>query len=179
MPQGSVVVTRDEKPLDSLVDWGAPDPTLRPGSNPPYFEDFMADQAAPNGPSRPLSPHLQIYSWPISMATSITHRATGLALSTGMAFLAWWLIALASGPDWYIPFTTAAHSVIGQIVLFGFAWSLSFHVLNGIRHLAWDLGYGFAVPTANVTGVLVIVLSIIVAVGAFALAYTGNGGYWL
>ena len=95
----------------------------------------------------------------------------------GTLLLAWWLIAVASGPEAYHTFSQLAASWLGQIVLFGFTWSLAFHLLNGIRHLAWDMGYGFDVPTANRTGWLVIVLSVLLAVGAFALAYTGHGGF--
>jgi succinate dehydrogenase / fumarate reductase, cytochrome b subunit len=127
--------------------------------------------------ARPLSPHMTIYRWPVSMATSITHRMTGIALSMGTLLLAWWLIAAASGLEAYRTFSQVAASWPGQIVLFGFTWSLAFHLLNGIRHLAWDMGYGFDVPTANRTGWLVIVLSVLLAVGAFALASTGHGGF--
>ena len=127
--------------------------------------------------ARPLSPFLTIYRWPVTMATSITHRMTGIALSMGTLLLAWWLIAAASGPEAYATFSHLAASWPGQIVLFGFTWSLAFHLLNGIRHLAWDMGYGFAVPTANRTGWLVIVLSVLLAAGAFALAYGGHGGF--
>jgi succinate dehydrogenase / fumarate reductase, cytochrome b subunit len=127
--------------------------------------------------ARPLSPHMTIYRWPVTMATSITHRMTGIALSAGTLLLAWWLIAAASGPEAYGTFSHVAGSVIGQIVLFGFVWSLAFHLLNGIRHLAWDMGYGFDVPTANMTGWLVIVLSVLLAVAAFALVHTGRGGF--
>lgn len=129
--------------------------------------------------SRPLSPFLQIYRWPITMATSITHRATGIALAAGTLLVAWWLIAAASGPDFYQPFEAVARNPLAQLVLFGFVWSLAYHLLNGIRHLAWDLGYGFDVHTANKTGVLVIALSVLLAVGAFVLAYTGKGGFFL
>jgi succinate dehydrogenase / fumarate reductase, cytochrome b subunit len=127
--------------------------------------------------ARPLSPHMTIYRWPVSMATSITHRLTGIALSMGTLLLAWWLIAAASGLEAYHTFSQVAASWPGQVVLFGFTWSLAFHLLNGIRHLAWDMGYGFDVPTANRTGWMVIVLSVLLAVGAFALAYTGHGGF--
>lgn len=132
----------------------------------------MAEPAHP----RPLSPHLQIYRWPVTMATSIVHRATGVALAVGTLFLAWWLIALATGPDAYDTFQTLAGSPLGELVLFGFVWSLAFHLLNGIRHLAWDMGYGFAVPTANKTGVLAIALSVLVAIGIFMLGYAAKTG---
>ncbi len=131
----------------------------------------MAEQAKSAAHTRPLSPHLQIYRWPVTMMTSIVHRATGLALAAGTLLLAWWLIALATGPDAYATFQMVAGGPIGQVVLFGFLWSLSFHLFNGIRHLAWDVGYGFAVPTAARTGVLVIVLSVLVAIALFAIGH--------
>ena len=134
----------------------------------------MADN--PQSPSireRPLSPHLTIYKWPITMATSITHRATGVAISAGMVLVAWGLISLASGPEMYQPFLTAMKNPIGLVVLFGMLWSLIYHFLNGIRHLAWDFGYGFAVPTANRTGVTVIALSILLTIAIFAY------GWWV
>jgi succinate dehydrogenase / fumarate reductase cytochrome b subunit len=134
----------------------------------------MAD--APNSPGpgtrhfgRPLSPHLQIYRWTITMAASITHRVTGIALAAGTLFLSWWLIAAASGPDAYAIFVRLAASLVGEIVMFGFLWSLSFHLLNGIRHLAWDVGYGFKVPTAKLTAALVYGGSLLLAIGAFAI----------
>ena len=110
----------------------------------------MADMPHAAGPkTRPLSPFVTIYRWPITMVTSITHRVTGVALSAGAVLLAW----------------------------FGFVWSLTFHLLNGIRHLAWDLGYGFEVHTANKSGVLVVALSVLMAIAVFVIAYTGRGGF--
>ena len=133
------------------------------------------DSVAPR--ARPLSPHLQIYRWPVTMATSIVHRGTGLALAAGTLLVTWWLVAAALGDAQYAQFSIVAHSLFGQIVLFGFVWSLAFHLFNGLRHLAWDLGYGFAVPTANRTGVAVLILSLLAAVGAFAYAYSAKGLY--
>jgi succinate dehydrogenase cytochrome b subunit len=132
--------------------------------------------ASPRPPGRPLSPHLQIYRWPITMAASITHRATGIALSLGTVLLAWWLIAAATGPDNYAVFMRAAANPIGEIVLFGFLWSLAFHLLNGIRHLAWDIGYGFHVPTARLTAALVYAGSLLLAAGAFAVGWMVRAG---
>jgi succinate dehydrogenase / fumarate reductase cytochrome b subunit len=133
-------------------------------------------QTAPR--PRPLSPYLTIYRWPVTMATSITHRVTGLGLSLGTILLAWWLVAIASGPETYQAFSSVAASWFGQLVLFGFTWALAYHLLNGIRHLAWDLGYGFAPATANRNSWIVYILSVLVAVGAFALAYAGKGGFY-
>jgi succinate dehydrogenase / fumarate reductase cytochrome b subunit len=141
----------------------------------------MADGPNSPGPSRrpygiPLSPHLQIYRWPITMAASITHRVTGIALSGGTLFLAWWLIAAASGPEAYDRFARAAAHPLGQVVLFGFVWSLAFHLLNGIRHLAWDFGYGFKVPVARRTAAAAFALSVLIAVAVFAAAWFGLRG---
>jgi succinate dehydrogenase / fumarate reductase cytochrome b subunit len=124
---------------------------------------------------RPRSPHFTIYRWPVTMATSITHRMTGLALTAGTLLVAWWLISVQFGPDLYNPFAAFISSIIGQIILFGFVWALAYHLCNGIRHLAWDLGYGFNIRTAHWTGILVYTLSILLAVGAFAFAYVEKG----
>lgn len=125
--------------------------------------------------ARPLSPHLQIYRWPVTMASSITHRATGIALAAGTVLVAWWLIAAAMGADEYDTFSRVARSPLGILVLFGFVWSLSFHLLNGVRHLAWDAGFGFEVKTAERSGVLVYVLSAVIAIGIFAYVYATKG----
>ncbi len=134
-------------------------------------------QARPQARSRslPLSPHLTIYRWPITMAASIAHRATGLLLAIGTLFLAWWLIAAASGPDAYDAFVGFAAGGFGRLVLFGFVWSLAFHLLNGIRHLAWDLGYGYALSTARITAAFAFGLSLLIALGIFTLGYVENG----
>ena len=101
---------------------------------------------APRGVRRPLSPHLQIYRPMLTMMMSIVHRITGIALYAGTLLLAWYLIALASGPD---AFDTAAwflNSIVGQIILLGFTWALFHHLLGGIRHFLWDAGYGMDHP---------------------------------
>lgn len=126
---------------------------------------------------RPLSPHLTIWRWQLTMIASITHRATGVALSVGALVLAWWLVAISKGVESYETFTAAAASPLGLLVLFGFTWSLAFHLLNGIRHLVWDFGYGFDKHTATKTGTVVFVLSFLIALAFFACAYTGHGGY--
>jgi succinate dehydrogenase / fumarate reductase cytochrome b subunit len=126
---------------------------------------------------RPLSPHLTIYRWPVTMVTSITHRLTGVALYGGTLLLAAWLLAAGAGFEAYQTFMDAAGTPLGQLVLFGFVWSLAYHLLNGFRHLSWDIGYGFAMPVANASGIIVFVLSFVFSIGLFALAYAGYGGY--
>jgi succinate dehydrogenase / fumarate reductase cytochrome b subunit len=124
----------------------------------------------------PLSPHLQIWRWNVTMAASITHRATGVALAAGTLLLAWWVWAASSGPDAYETFARLAGTPLGEAVLFAFVWALAFHMLNGIRHLFWDVGYGFAVKTAFRTGAAVYLLSIVIAVAVFALGYMAKNG---
>lgn len=138
----------------------------------------MADNPQKNGArERPLSPHLTIYRWQVTMIASITHRLTGIALAVGVVVLAWWLVAISNGPESYELFLETAGSPLGLLALFGFTWALAFHLLNGVRHLAWDLGYGFNKHTATQTGTAVFILSFVIAVAFFACAWTGHGGY--
>ncbi len=133
----------------------------------------MAD--TPHRP-RPLSPFVTIYHWPVTMATSIVHRVTGCALVAGLLLLTWWLVAVANGSA--REFTDLVSTPLGQVILFGITWSLAYHLLNGIRHLAWDLGFGFSKEAASRNSIVVIVLSILVSAGLFAAAYAGSGGYY-
>lgn len=100
----------------------------------------MADAKAPV--QRPLSPHLQIYRFSLSMAMSIVHRITGLGLCAGMVMLTWWLLAAASGQNAYGVFEAFATSWIGRFILFCFSWALLHHLIGGLRYFIWDLGYG-------------------------------------
>jgi succinate dehydrogenase / fumarate reductase cytochrome b subunit len=134
----------------------------------------MAEQRAPVA-ARPLSPHVQIYRWPVTMGTSIIHRITGFGLALGTLILAWWLVAAALGPDAYATFQAVAYHWFGRLVLFGFTLALVFHAVNGVRHLCWDLGFGFAVPTASRTGIIVYVLTIVLTWIIWALAYHAMG----
>ena len=137
----------------------------------------MADNPQRTGHARPLSPHLTIWRWQVTMLSSIMHRATGMALSAGAIVLAWWLVSISNGPEGYDSFMVYAAMPLGVIVLFGFTWSFAFHFFNGIRHLAWDLGYGFDKHFATKTGFLVFALSFLVAIAVFAFVWTGHAGY--
>lgn len=77
------------------------------------------------------------------MAMSIVHRITGVALYFGTLLLAWWLIAAASGPTPYSHVQAFTSSFIGRLIVFGYTWALLHHLLSGLRHFVWDLGYGF------------------------------------
>lgn len=119
----------------------------------------MADRAA-----RPLSPHLQIFRWYLTMATSILHRITGVALAFGLLLLTWWLTALARGPESFAAVQAVTGNALGGLVLFGFTFALFFHLVNGIRHLAWDAGYGFGRQVAEQASIVVAGVSVALTV---------------
>ena len=110
--------------------------------------------------NNPLSPHLQIYRWHISSLLSITHRIAGVINLLALIFIFFWLIALSLGESNYESFLLIINSFFGKFILIGFSWSMSFHLLSGLRHLVWDLGYGFEIKTANVSGIIVIIFSL-------------------
>ena len=97
----------------------------------------------------PLSPHLQVYNPSINMVMSIAHRMTGAALYVGTLLVAWWLLAIAGGPQNYAVFQDFVGSFLGRIVLFGFTWALVHHMLGGVRHFIWDTGRGFELATVD------------------------------
>lgn len=105
--------------------------------------------AKPSAGSRPVSPHLQIYSPLVNMMSSIVHRFTGVALYFGTLLLAWWLVAAASGPEAYAYASWVFNSPFGLLVLFGYTWALFHHMFGGIRHLIWDTGRGFDLDTVD------------------------------
>ena len=113
-----------------------------------------------NDSNNPLSPHLQIYRWHISSLLSITHRIAGVINLQALIFIFFWLIALSLGESNYESFLLIINSFFGKFILIGFTWSMTFHILSGIRHLVWDFGYGFEIKTANISGIIVIVSSL-------------------
>jgi succinate dehydrogenase / fumarate reductase cytochrome b subunit len=123
---------------------------------------------------RPMSPHLGIYRWQLTMMLSIIHRATGIALSVGTILVCALLIGLASGPESFNMVRGFCSSPLGIVVMIGWTWSLFFHLCNGIRHLMWDIGWGFEIPRAYATGWTVVALSLILTMATWA--YVFNGG---
>ncbi len=113
-----------------------------------------------NKGSRPLSPHLTIYRWPITMTLSILHRATGVALSAGLIILTIWLLALSLGAAAYEPVAALLGSIIGRLLLVAFSYAFFFHLCNGIRHLFWDLGKGFEMRQVVASAWSVVVVSV-------------------
>ena len=124
---------------------------------------------------RPLSPYLQVYRWQLTMAMSILHRITGVALAVGTLLLVWWLLAVASGPDAYEAARACLGSWFGRLLLFGWSFALFYHLFNGIRHLGWDLGLGFEIKTAYATGWTVVAAAILFTIVAWIAAYGAMG----
>lgn len=122
---------------------------------------------------RPLSPHLQVYSWLITNTLSILHRLTGVALCLGLVYLTAWLVIPAYFPDYYGDFISFSGSIIGIFILVGWSIALNYHFANGIRHLFWDMGRGFALPNVTATGITVLVATVVLTAieWAFGLEY--------
>src|SRR3546814_17300326 len=110
---------------------------------------------------RPLSPHLQVYRWQITMTLSILHRLTGIALAVGTLLLTYWRAAAATGPDAFAAAQGFIGSLVGRLLLFGWSYALFYHLCNGIRHLVWDAGYGFEIATTTRSGWAVVAASVV------------------
>lgn len=124
--------------------------------------------------ARPLSPHLQIYRKQITSVMSILHRISGIVLSFGAFVLAWWLLAVAQGGDAYARAAECLASPFGRLALFGFSLALVYHLLNGIRHLLWDAGWGFQIPQVYRSGYTVVALTVALTVAIWFFALRGG-----
>lgn len=127
---------------------------------------------------RPMSPFMlgPYYRPQLTSVLSITHRITGVVLTFGGFVLAAWLLAVAAGPDAHAAFSGLLGlrgGWLGRVVLLGFAFCLIYHLLNGIRHLLWDIGWGFDIPTTYRTGWTVVALAL---VGTLIVGWLGLGG---
>jgi len=120
---------------------------------------------------RPLSPHLQIYKWPLAMAISILHRITGVALAVGAMLMVAIFVAVAADPECYEWLHGYLANKIGKTFLFLWTFALFLHLFNGIRHLFWDAGYGFEKSTTTKSGVWVIIASFILTFAVWGAAY--------
>jgi succinate dehydrogenase / fumarate reductase cytochrome b subunit len=120
---------------------------------------------------RPLSPHLQAYDMlQMSSLLSILHRVSGVALTAGVLLLVWWLVALASGPTAFGAVQWVLGSLPGLVVLFGVTLAGWYHTLAGIRHLAWDAGFGFRIPQMYASGRLVVAGAILLTLATWVFA---------
>ncbi len=122
---------------------------------------------------RPLSPHLQIYTPMLTMVLSIMHRLTGVALYLGTLVLCWWLIAAATGPEYFAYVQDFMGGYLGRLILFGYTWALLHHMFGGLRHLFWDTGRGFDLPTAELTARWAIIASVVTTLVIW------GAGYWM
>lgn len=125
--------------------------------------------------ARPLSPHLQIYRWQIQMVTSILHRASGIALAAGTILLVALLGALAGGPEAYAKVQAVAGSAFGIVLLIGWTWSLAYHLLNGLRHLYEDFGYGYKINEFVATSWIGVVGSFVLTALVWACVFLRGG----
>ena len=119
--------------------------------------------------ARPMSPHLQIWRWHITMFASIATRASGVALYVGLLIVVGMALALAFGPDAYGTYVGLLGSPLGLLVLFGIAVSIFYHLAAGVRHLAFDSGKGFLPTTANMTAWLCVAFALVAGVSVFAI----------
>ena len=134
----------------------------------------MSSHTKPVAP-RPVSPHISIYRWQITMVMSILHRATGLALFAGSAMIVVWLWSAAYAPAFYVTLHEGLSSFIGQFCLLGWVASFYYHLGNGIRHLFWDMGKGFALPVMRRSGLLVVAFAIVMTATTWFVAMTSTG----
>jgi succinate dehydrogenase / fumarate reductase cytochrome b subunit len=123
--------------------------------------------------SRPLSPHLQVYRWQVTMFLSILHRVTGFGLAAGGVLLTWWLMAAMMGEEHFAQFHEFTHSIIGRLMLLGWLYAYVFHFMNGIRHLIWDTGRGFTIKQASNSAWFVLIASV---AGTLAIWCMATGG---
>lgn len=131
-----------------------------------------APQARPAN-ARPLSPFMigPYYKPQLTSMLSIVHRICGVGLSVGSVLLVAWLVAVAAGPWPYAAFAKHAAAWYGQLLMLGWSWALLYHLCNGIRHLCWDLGWGYSIPVLYRTGYAAVAASLLLTGAAWGLAY--------
>jgi succinate dehydrogenase / fumarate reductase cytochrome b subunit len=124
--------------------------------------------------ARPTSPHLGIYQWQIGNSLSIVHRLTGLALSLGLLALCYWLVSLAGGEQSYAQAAKLFASPAGLFGLVGWTFAFLYHLLNGVRHLFWDAGYGFERAQRHASGWFVVAGSMALTLCVWGLIWAGH-----
>ena len=114
--------------------------------------------------NNPLSPHLQIYKWQISSLLSITHRIVGVINILAITLICIWTLSLLVGENSYEATHLFLKSLLGKFIIVFLCWTFSFHILNEIRHLIWDMGYGYDLKITKITGVLAFIGSFILTI---------------
>ena len=119
--------------------------------------------------NNPLSPHIQIYSWNISSLISISHRITGVLNILALTLICFWIASMLLGSTSYEFIYNLFNSFFGKFLVIGITWSFSFQILSEIRHLFWDIGYGFELTTSKISGLIVIFGSFIITILIYIL----------
>ena len=114
--------------------------------------------------NNPLSPHLQIYKWHISSLLSITHRVVGVINYFALIVICFWAISLFFGENFYRSFENILNTFFGKFLIISLCWTFSFQILNEIRHLVWDAGFGFDLKVAKISGVITLIGSFILTI---------------
>ena len=114
--------------------------------------------------NNPLSPHIQIYNWHISSLVSISHRIAGVLNIIILTIICLWIASLLLGKNNYVLIQSFLDSFLGKFIIIGTVWSFSFQILSEIRHLFWDMGYGFDLKISKITGLLVIIGSFVLTI---------------
>ena len=114
--------------------------------------------------NNPLSPHLQIYKWQISSLLSIAHRIVGVINITAITIICIWSLFLLLGTESYQTINYFLNTFFGKFITVRLCWTFSFHILNELRHLVWDLGYGFDLKVSKITGVLALIGSFVLTI---------------
>ena len=112
----------------------------------------------------PLSPHLQIYKWQISSLLSITHRIVGVINFFAIILICVWVSFIFFGQSNYQAIFDILNSTFGKFLIISLCWTFSFHILNELRHLIWDAGYGFDLKISKITGYATLILSFLLAI---------------
>ena len=119
--------------------------------------------------NNPLSPHIQIYSWNISSLISISHRITGVINILALTLICFWITSMLLGSASYELIYSILNSFFGKFLVIGITWSFSFQILSEVRHLFWDMGYGFELTTSKISGIIVIFGSFVVTILIYIL----------
>ena len=138
-------------------------------SFPPLFERFSP---MPSG-NRPLSPHLQVYRPQLTSILSILHRITGVVIWAGAVMMTYWIASATYGPEAFARAQWFLGSWFGRLVLLGLTGATFYHLANGIRHLAWDIGWGYEMDKLNISGWAVLIFTVVMTVLTFL------AGYWV
>ena len=135
------------------------------------MQGAQATGSSARGPAeRPLSPHVQVWRWHVTMLGSILHRVSGIGLYFGAFIIAAWAVSLAYGPEAYADYMAFMGSWFGKLILLALTAAAFYHLANGVRHLVWDTGRGFNPKQADMTGIAAIVFTVLATAATWWVA---------